>query len=194
MIASIEGYIAHLGDNYLVIVVGGIGVEVFAPRTTIERLSGERAYLQTRLIVREDSLSLYGFATEQERDLFDTFIKINGVGPKLAIMILSTLSIDNIRSAVMSERSEILTRVPGIGKKTAQKILLELKDKIAVGLDALPVGEDSFSNINADVMDALTGLGYSIVEAQTAIQSLPSDAPEDVQERIRLALGYFSQP
>jgi Holliday junction DNA helicase RuvA len=104
-------------------------------------------------------------------------------------MMLSSLSIDNIRNAVIREEPEILSRVPGIGKKTAQKILLELKDKISVGLDAMPAGD--FDNINSDVMDALTGLGYSIIEAQSAIQALPSDAPKDVEQRILLALQYF---
>ena len=120
----------------------------------------------------------------------DTLIKINGVGPKLGVMILSSLNIDNLRQAIISERSEILTRVPGIGKKTAQKILLELKDKIPVGLDAVP--EAGFSDINSDVMDALIALGFSVVEAQTAIQSLPHDAPDDEQERLRMALQMLS--
>lgn len=189
MISTLEGRVAHRDIDHLVIVVGGVGLEVFAPRTTIEKTTGERAFLYTRLIVREDSLTLYGFTTESERDFFDVFIKISGVGPKLAIMMLSSLSIDNIRNAVISERAEILTRVPGIGKKTAQKILLELKDKIAVGLDAMPVGD--FDNVNADVMDALTSLGYSIIEAQSAVQSIPADAPDDIQERVLLALQYL---
>jgi Holliday junction DNA helicase RuvA len=100
--------------------------------------------------------------------------------------MLSSLSTDNIRNAVVSERPEILTRVPGIGKKTAQKILFELKDKISVGLDAMPAGD--FENINADVMDALTALGYSVIEAQSAVQSIPADAPEEVDQRILIAL------
>ena len=190
MIASIEGVVAERGHDFLVILVGGVGVEVFVPRPTIERVQTDDVFLYTRLIVREDSLTLYGFATEAERDLFDTFIKISGVGPKLATTMLSTLSIDNLRNAVMSEKAEILTRVPGIGKKTAERILLELKNKIPVGLDAVPA--DGFDNINSDVMDALIALGYSVVEAQTAIQALPSDAPENVEQRVVMALQYFN--
>ena len=189
MIATLEGRVAHKDTDHLIIVVGGVGIEVFAPRTTIEKMDSERAFLYTRLIVREDSLTLYGFSSESERNLFDTFIKINGVGPKLAITMLSSLSIDHIRNAVISENPEILTRVPGIGKKTAQKILFELKDKISVGLDAMPASD--FNNINADVMDALTGLGYSIIEAQSAIQSIPVDAPDNVEHRVLLALQYL---
>jgi Holliday junction DNA helicase RuvA len=186
MIATLEGQVTHKDTDYMIIAVGGVGIEVFAPRTTIDKITGERAFLYTRLIVREDSLTLYGFSSQTERDLFDTFIKISGVGPKLAITMLSSLSTDNIRNAVVSERPEILTRVPGIGKKTAQKILFELKDKISVGLDAMPAGD--FENINADVMDALTALGYSVIEAQSAVQSIPADAPEEVDQRILIAL------
>jgi Holliday junction DNA helicase RuvA len=111
------------------------------------------------------------------------------VGPKVALAILNTLSADNLRNAVVADRAEILTRVPGIGKKTAQKILFELKDKLAVGLDAIPAA--GFDDIDSDVIDTLVALGYSIVEAQTAIQSLPPNAPEEVEERVRLALQYF---
>jgi len=189
MIATLEGRVAHKDTEHLIVVVGGVGIEVFAPRTTIEKAKSDQIFLYTRLIVREDSLTLYGFSSESERDLFDTFIKISGVGPKLAITMLSSLSIDNIRNAVVNERAEILTRVPGIGKKTAQKILFELKDKIPVGLDAMPAGD--FNNVNADVMDALTSLGYSVIEAQSAVQSIPADAPDEVDQRVLIALQYL---
>lgn len=190
MIASIQGKVIHTGSLSLVVLVGGVGVEVLVPHSTLERISGGDIFLHTRLIVREDALSLYGFNTESERELFDILLKVNGVGPRLALAILSTMSIDNLRNAVMSERAELLTRVPGIGKKTAQKIVLELKDKLKFGLEAMPaeLGDD----LNTDVMDALTALGYSVIEAQMAVQSLPSSAPKDIEERIRLALQYFS--
>ena len=189
MIASLEGRILATQPDHVVVAVGGIGYQVFVPHSTLQQLHEEWAFLHTTLIVREDSLTLYGFATLQERDLFQTLISVSGVGPKLALAILSTLSIDNLRNAVVSDQAEILTRVPGIGKKSAQKILFELKDKIPVGLDAVPAG--AFDGTNSDVMDALVALGYSIVESQTAIQSLPKDAPDIVEERIRLALQYF---
>jgi len=189
MIASIQGQVAQVNKDSIVVLVGGVGVEVFVSANALNSAQSDSIFLHTRLIVREDSLTLYGFVVEAERDVFDTLIKINGVGPRLAITILGTLSIDNLRNAVLSERAEMLTRVPGIGKKTAQKILIELKDKLPVGLDAVPV--EGFDNVNSDVMDALIALGYSVVEAQTAIQSLPSDAPDDVNERIRLSLQYF---
>jgi Holliday junction DNA helicase RuvA len=193
MIASLHGTISHKTQDKLVINVGGVGVEVFATRTGLDQGAvGDGIDLYTRLIVREDALTLYGFGGASERDLFDILIKINGVGPKLALVILSTLSINNLRQAVINERVEVLTHVPGIGKKTAQKILLELRDKLPVGLDALPA-EDDTPNMDGDVMDALLALGFSVVEAQSAIQSLPPDASKDIDERIRLSLQVLSR-
>ena len=186
MISAIEGRLASKSADHIVLAIGGIGVEVCAPFSTIEKLQADRVCLHTRLVVREDSLTLFGFATTSERDLFDAFLKISGIGPRLAIAILSTLSVDNIHSAVRSDRPELISRVPGIGKKTAQKIVLELQDKIPSALEAAPLGEDG--DTNAEIMDALTALGYSVVEAQTAIQSIPIDAPDSVEARVMIAL------
>jgi Holliday junction DNA helicase RuvA len=190
MIASIQGKVASTGRDHVVIVAGGIGYKVFAPYPTLERVDpSSETFLHTTLIVREDSMTLFGFATTTEREIFEILLSVNGVGPKLALAVLSTLSIDNLRNAVIGERADILTRVPGIGKKTAQKVVIELKDKLKLGLDTAPVSE--FDDVNSDVLDALVVLGYSIVEAQTAIQSLPIDAPHNVEDRVRLALQYF---
>ncbi|RMG85620.1 MAG: Holliday junction branch migration protein RuvA [Chloroflexi bacterium] len=191
MITSIEGRIAERSDDYVVVVVNGIGYQVFVPHSTKQKLSDEHGFLHTTLIVREDSLTLYGFATTTEREIFNQLIGVSGVGPRLALAILSTLSPDNLRMAVIQERAELLTRVPGIGKKTAQKIVFELKDKFPTGLDAVPI-ETFEDDINTDVIDTLLALGYSVVEAQAAVQSLPADAPENVEERVRLALQYFA--
>lgn len=190
MIASIQGQVASLHKDHLIVVVGGLGYQVYAPFSTLERIKGDDVFLHTLLIVREDSLTLYGFLTLPERDLFETLISVNGVGPRLALAILGSLSIDNLKNAVVTDRAEILTRVPGIGKKTAQKILFELKDKLPAGLDSMP--NMPYDDINTDVMDALVALGYSIVEAQTAIQAIPADAPHTIEDRVRLALQYFS--
>ncbi len=191
MIASVRGVVASVTQDVVVVEVGGVGIELFASRMALELCrEGDHATLLTRLIVREDALTLFGFQNTQERQLFDTLIKISGVGPKMALSILSTLSLDNLRNAISSDRVELLTRVPGVGKKTAQKIMLELKDKLPVGLEAIPSGE--FEDVNSDVMDALVALGFSVVEAQMAIQSLPQDAPPDTEERVRLALQFIS--
>ncbi len=188
MIASIQGHITLVETASIVILVNGIGYQVFVPTPT-DFLSGDEVALHTHLIVREDSLTLFGFSTINEREIFETLLKVNGVGPRMALATLSTMTIDSLRNAVFSERAEILTRVPGIGKKTAQKIVFELKDKLQDGLDTMPVTE--LDDINTEVMDVLVALGYSIVEAQTALQSLPKDAPDNVEERVRLALQNF---
>jgi len=177
MIASVEGKIASVHDDYVVVVVNGMGYKVFVPYAPQKNNTGDIIFLHTNLVVREDSLTLYGFETTTERSLFETLLKISGVGPRVALSILGTLSVDNLRNAVVSDRAEVLTRVPGIGKKTAQKILFELKDKLAIGLEDAPV--EVFDDVNSDVIDTLVALGYSIVEAQTAIQNLPRDAPND---------------
>ncbi len=189
MIASIEGTVAASYSDHLVIVVGGIGYNVFVPRNTVIVLEGEGVYLHTQLIVREDSLTLYGFSTLAERDLFERLITVSGVGPKLALAILGTMSIDNLRNAVGSGQPELLTRVPGIGKKMAEKIVFELKDKLK-GADGL-ISSGAVSDVNRDVLDALTGFGYSIAEAQAALESLPPDTPQNFEERMRRALQYF---
>jgi Holliday junction DNA helicase RuvA len=190
MIASIQGQIDLTGTDHMVINVNGIGYKVYVPHSALEHTGTGEVFLYTLLIVREDALTLYGFPTTGEREIFETLLKINGVGPRLALSILSTSSVDNLRNAIYTERPEILTRVPGIGRKTAQKIVFELKDKLGVGLDAAPL--EAFDELNNEVMDALTALGYSVVEAQMAIQSLPKDAPRTIEDRIRLALQYFT--
>jgi Holliday junction DNA helicase RuvA len=189
MIASIEGTVGAALNDGMVIAVNGLGYRVFTPPSAI-REAGESVMLHTTLIVREDSLTLFGFPSPADRDLFDLLLTISGVGPKVALSILSTLNADHLRNAVVADRAEILTRVPGIGKKTAQKILFELKDKLPKGLADAPV--TLYDDVNSDVIDTLVALGYSIVEAQTAVQAMPADAPQDVEERVRLALQYFA--
>lgn len=189
MIACLEGTTLTARNDYMVVMVNGIGYKVFVPPSAMTE-PDEAVLLHTSLVVREDSLTLFGFATPGDRDLFDLLLTISGVGPKVALAILSTLNADHLRNAVVADRAEILTRVPGIGKKTAQKILFELKDKLPKGLDAAPV--TVFDDLNSDVVDTLVALGYSIIEAQTAIQALPANAPNDVEERVRLALQYFA--
>jgi Holliday junction DNA helicase RuvA len=191
MIASLQGKVTATYSDHVILTVNGVGYKVFVPEpASYDERDNTAVFLHTVLIVREDGFSLFGFRTVGEREIFETLLKVNGVGPRMALAILSTMSVDNLRNAVLSERAELLTRVPGIGKKTAQKIVFELKDKLAIGLDTMPV--IPMSDTNTEVMDALVALGYSIIEAQTAIQSLPKDAPDDVESRILLALQYFA--
>lgn len=192
MIATLHGEIQHKEDNALIIDLGGVGLRVFAAKSLIESLKiGEKTFLFTHLIVRENELSLYGFETAEERQLFLTLLGVDGVGPKVALSVLSTLSLDAVQRAVFSEEPELLSRVPGIGKKTAQKIVLYLQDRLkptdTLGRIA------SMSDADSEVLAALTALGYSVVEAQTAIQAIPKDAPGGVEERLRVALGYFNR-
>lgn len=191
MIASINGRVADKGSDYAVVEVGGVGFQVFIPSPVVDELRiGEGVHLHTHLVVREDSLTLYGFATVEERQFFDMLIGVSGVGPRLALATLSTLNPDAIRRAVFSEQAEVFSRVPGIGKKSAQKILLHLQDRVQAvdGLEPVAAMDDT----DTQVLEALVALGYSVVEAQAALQAIPRDAPDDVEARIRLALQYFS--
>lgn len=190
MIATLRGEIAQVEDNALVMEVGGVGLRVFVPAPLRGRLkAGDVAFLYTHLVVRETELSLYGFESQAERDLFTLLLGVDGVGPKVALSVLSTLTIEAVQRAVFSEEPDLLGRVPGVGKKTAQKIVLYLHDRLQPS-DALKAVA-AMSDTDSEVLAALTALGYSVVEAQAAIQSLPKDAPPEVEERLRLALGYF---
>ncbi len=191
MIASLRGTLLHKENNSLVIEIGGVGVEVFVPAPLRDRFTpGELVSLHTYLVVREDSLTLYGFETLEEKEFFTLLLGVSGIGPRLALAGLSTLNPDSIRRAVFHEQPEVFSRIPGVGKKTAQKILLHLQDRIRAVDDLAPVA--ALTDVDTEVLEALIALGYSVVEAQAALQSIPRDAPQDVETRLRLALQYFS--
>lgn len=191
MIATLRGEVIQVEENALVIEMGGVGLRVFVPAPLRTRLkAGEGISLFTHLVVREDALTLYGFESQSERDLFTLLLGVDGVGPKVSLAVLSTLSLDAVQQAVVTEQADVLSRVPGVGKKTAQKIVLYLHDRFKPS-EAFS-GLSKLTDKDSEVLAALTSLGYSVVEAQTAIQSLPKDAPDDVEERLRLALQYFT--
>ena len=193
MIATLRGEIALIEDNALILDVGGVGLRVFVPAPLRGRVrAGESLLLYTHLVVREDALTLYGLGSHTihaERELFNTLLGVDGVGPKVALSVLSTMTLDAVQRAVFADEADVLSRVPGVGKKTAQKMALHLKDKLKP-MDALATVA-AMTDRDSEVLAALTALGYSVVEAQTAIQSLPKDAPEDTEERLRMALQYF---
>jgi holliday junction DNA helicase RuvA len=193
MIASIRGEIIGKGDDSLTVELGGLGLRVFVPTGLASGVRiGDQVFLHTHFVVREESMTLYGFETEEEEHFFTLFLGAQGVGPRTALAALSTLSVDAIRRAVANEQSEVFSRIPGVGSKTAKKLLLHLQGKVGGG-DASTIGMIAgFIDVDSEVIDALTGLGYSIVEAQAAIQSLPKDAPKDLENRLRLALQYYS--
>ncbi|MCP4426186.1 MAG: Holliday junction branch migration protein RuvA [Chloroflexi bacterium] len=190
MIASLNGTVQRIGKDNLIIAVGGVGLRVFVPRTVLEDVGGvgRTIFLHTHLIVREQELTLYGFETEEDLGLFELLLGVNGVGPKVGLAILSTLSPEMLKSAIVQEEAVILQRVPGIGKKTAERILFQLRDKM--DFTAVSTTVPLVSDVDADVIDFLTGLGFSIVEAQSALQKLPREA-KTVDERVQLALQYL---
>lgn len=191
MIASLTGKVQHKDNDSLIIEVGGVGLRVYAPAPTRDHLQvGEGVFLYTHLVVREDALTLFGFETKEGCDYFNLLLGVDSVGPRTALSILSALNPDVIRRAIFSEQADIFTRAPGVGKKTAQRILLSLQDKIK-DLDGLGT-LTAVSDTDTEVMAALTALGYSVVEAQAALQSIPRDAPKDIETRLTLALQYFS--
>jgi len=191
MIATLRGEIVQIEDHAFVVEVGGVGLRVFVPAPLRGRMKvGEAVMLYTHLVVREDALILYGFESQAERDLFNMLLGVDGVGPKVSLAVLSTLTLDTVQHAVYAEESDVLGRVPGVGKKTAQKIILYLHDRLKP-TDAL-ARVAALSDKDSEVLAALTALGYSVVEAQTAIQSLPKEASEDVEERLRMALQFFT--
>lgn len=191
MIATLRGEVSQIEENALIVEVGGVGMRVFVPapmRTNAK--AGEVMFMFTHLVVREDALTLYGFESQADRDLFNILLGVDGVGPKVALSVLSTLTLDAIQRAIFADEADLLSKVPGVGKKTAQKMALHLKDKLKP-TDALSKLA-ALADYDSEVLAALTALGYSVVEAQAAIQSLPKDAPKEVEERLRVALGYFT--
>ena len=190
MIASIEGRILLRTADSVVVSLGGLGIKVFVPTDFLATVRpGDEIFLHTYLHVREQELTLYGFAGEQELTLFNLLLGVSGIGPKSALSILSAMPVDALHLAISQEQPGVLARVPGVGKKTAEKIVLELKDKIRVTSE-IPPELAALGEADAEVIDALTALGYSIVEAQRAVQALPRDVT-DVEERLRLALASF---
>ncbi len=192
MISSVSGRVAAVGRDYLVVNVGGVGLKVHVPAPIIaQSRPGHAVELFTHLHVRENELSLYGFFQEEELTLFELLLEVSGIGPRVALAILSKIPADSLQLAIAQEQVELLARVPGIGPKTAKKIVFHLRDKVQaeIGVAATPV----LSEQDAEVIAALTSLGYSVVEAQAAIQSLPRDEELEIEERIRLALMYLAE-
>lgn len=190
MLSRLSGTIWHIGEGHLTVRIGGLGLQVRVPTNAMSGLSeGDPIELFTHLHVRENELALYGFRTADEREIFELLLTVSGVGPKVALTLLSTITPDTLRQAVAQEKPALLSRVPGIGTKTAKAIILHLKDKLALGagVSAPPVDET-----DTEVIAALTALGFSLVEAQAALQSLPRDTDLPVEERVRRALAYFA--
>lgn len=191
MIASLQGILQSVADGEIVVEAGGVGLRINVPVSVLENVPqvGRQIFLHTHLIVRQDILALYGFSDVEEREIFGLLLGVGGVGPRLALAVISHLSLDLLQGAIVGNQPDVLVQVPGIGRKTAEKIIIELKDR----LDAPLVFAEPPSAVDTDVLGALTALGYSLVEAQTALQGIPSDAAEDVETRLHLALKSLGQ-
>lgn len=189
MIARLRGRIEHVAGDRLLVDLGAISLTVQVPVTLAVRLQpGQSVALFTHLHVREQEMALFGFAEEEELQLFQLLLSVDGIGPRLALNILSSLSPDSLRLAVANEEPALLTRVPGIGIKTARKILFQLKDRLApTDLTAMPAPTAD----DTTVIEALTALGYSVVEAQRAVQAVPREVV-GVEERLRAALARLA--
>jgi len=193
MIAGLKGTIEAVGSNWVILDVGGISFQVFLPTSTLSAIGviGKEVKLNTFLQVREDGMALYGFGSARELALFQSLISVSGIGPKLGLALLSSMDAEQLAAAIARGDEDLLTSVPGIGKKTASRIVLELKDKI--GKEWMITRELEAVQGNGDVLAALTSLGYSVAEATRAVASLPASGELDLEEKVKLALKYFGE-
>lgn len=190
MIASLEGTLLAKAADRVVVSVGGVGFEALVSTSTLKALpaAGRRAHLLTQLHVRDDALTLYGFADADERSVFGHLIGVTGVGPKVALAILSVLSPDALRRAVLAGDADAISVVPGVGKKLAARLMLDLKDRLGVAGE-----EGPSSGPLAEVREALLALGLSAQEARDALAALPPNGDRPVEELLRDALRTVGQ-
>jgi Holliday junction DNA helicase RuvA len=191
MIASLHGKLESVSSDWAIIDVGGLGFQVYMPTSTLSSLGaiGEDVKLYTHLHLREDNATLYGFASTDELGMFQSLINVSGLGPKLALAMLSAMSVDKLTMSIATGSSDLLTVIPGIGKKMAERLILELKEKIGAGWITTPAAQ--LAQENTDVLAALTSLGYSVAEANRAVATLPPSSDLSLEERIKQALQYF---
>ena len=192
MIVALEGILESRGIDSAVVKVGPLSLLVYIPGSTLSRLGtvGHKVHLHTHLYVREDNISIYGFASADELALFQNLISVSGIGPKAGLAFLSMLSVAQLASAIISGNVDLLTQVPGIGKKIAGRVVLELKGKLEKGWEG--VVTPALTQEDADVVAALTTLGYSLKEATQAVASLPNSSELDLEEKVKLALRQMA--
>lgn len=196
MIASISGVLEARRADHALIRVGGFVLRVFAPSSTLSRLGepGSEVSLHTHFQVREDGMALYGFSNEEERDAYEKLIAVSGVGPKIALALLSSMDAQTLFKAIADEDQQRLSMVSGVGKKLAAKLVLELKGKLP---SLVALGGASASSpagkIQSEALEALMGLGFSAAEAQAALLKIPQDQPMTLEEHITYALRSFAR-
>ena len=194
MIAYLEGILSEKRSTQAVIDVNGVGYFAFVPLSTYERLPeiGEKIRLLTHTHVREDAFVLYGFATREERELFELLLGVNGIGPKSALMVLSSISIDQFQRSILQEDLSLLTKISGIGKKTAQRLIVELKEKLqkSEALSAESIKFKTGDNTTDEALAALLSLGYDRGEAREALQRVTSEKKKmSAEELVKKALS-----
>jgi Holliday junction DNA helicase RuvA len=188
MIGSLRGKILVKNENNLILEVSGVGYKVFTTNYILEKNSlEENIFLYVYTHVREQEISLYGFATIEEQKMFELLISVSGIGPKAGLNLLSIADVKAIKTAIINKEVSILTQVSGVGKKTAEKVILELSGKV----DAIEVDIDG-ATANMDVINALKSMGYSISESRDALEEVPDDIT-DTSEKIRLALKFIGK-
>lgn len=191
VLARLRGTIAEKGTDGIILFAGGLGFEVQMPLSTLARLpdAGSEVTLRTHLQVREGNIGLFGFATAEEQHLFELLLTVSGVGPRSALNCLSLWSVDQLAAAIAASDVQALQRVPGIGRRTADRIVLELKERVK---ELHPASSSIPAVDHSDVIEALMSFGYSASEAATAVASLPNDDGLTVEEQTMTALRYFA--
>jgi len=203
MISFVKGQLCEIRENSMILEVGGIGYHIFAPLSTIERLPsvGDTVKIYTYLYVREDALNLYGFITQDDLHVFKLLITVNGIGPKGALGILSVLTTDDLRFAVLSDDSKTIAKAPGIGSKTASKLILELKDKLKLEdafeqrLEQSLLNKSQVSDakdIRNEAIQALVALGYSNTDASKAVRMVELTEDITVEDILKRSLKNIS--
>lgn len=184
MIAQLQGKIAGINGSAVIVMVGGVGYKVSVSPYTLGKLAGEdEVLLHIYTQVREDILALYGFLDEEELAMFELLISVSGIGPKVGLSILSIANVNTIKTAIVNKDPSILTRVSGVGKKTAERVIVELQNKV----DAVGLEDQAGALVGQEALEALTALGYSVTEAREALKLVPVEVAE-VGARVRQAL------
>jgi Holliday junction DNA helicase RuvA len=193
MIVALEGILEHRSIDSAVVKIGPLSLHVYIPGSTLSRLGavGDKVHLHTHLYVREDNIAIYGFSSTEELALFQNLISVSGIGPKAALAFLSTFSVEQLASAIISGNVDLLTQVPGIGKKIAGRVVLELKGKLEKGWEGAII--PALTREDADVVAALISLGYSLREATQAVANLPASEDMNLEEKVKLALSQLAR-
>jgi len=194
MIGHLEGTVKAVRKNYLILATDYVGYKVFVtPQLSLTSEPGKKLSLFIHTHVREDQISLFGFTTLPELEFFELLLTVSGVGPKLAVSVMSLSDLNMIKSGILNEDPNVFTKVSGIGRKTAERLIIELKDKITDEFGGKEEGLREISKAQADVLDVLLALGYSRSEARDALAGLPKNLGSS-EEKIREALRLLAKP